>query len=109
MRTALRRLRDLLPLARYRVEGESMAPTVSPEERVVVSRAAYWFGRPKEGDLVVARDPREPDRLLLKRVDRAAQDGGLVLHGDNPGASTDSRQFGPVNRDLIVGKVWLRY
>lgn len=28
--------------------------------------------------------------------------------GDNRVASLDSRYFGPVKRDLIVGKVWLR-
>ncbi|MDD4994950.1 MAG: signal peptidase I [Patescibacteria group bacterium] len=28
--------------------------------------------------------------------------------GDNRGSSLDSRSFGPVNRDYIVGRVWLR-
>lgn len=28
--------------------------------------------------------------------------------GDNRGASLDSRGFGPIERDVIVGKVWLR-
>lgn len=29
--------------------------------------------------------------------------------GDNRGNSNDSRSFGPVNREEIVGRVWLRY
>lgn len=29
--------------------------------------------------------------------------------GDNRGNSNDSRSFGPVGRDSIVGRVWLRY
>ncbi len=29
--------------------------------------------------------------------------------GDNRGNSNDSRSFGPVHRDSIVGRVWLRY
>ena len=29
--------------------------------------------------------------------------------GDNRGNSNDSRSFGPITRDEIVGRVWLRY
>jgi nickel-type superoxide dismutase maturation protease len=105
----LRKLRMLLPFVRYRVEGESMEPDVSPGERVFVNRAAYWFSKPSSGDRVVVRDPRQPDRLLLKRIDRRAESGGWLVLGDNPKASTDSREFGPVARELILGKVWFRY
>ena len=105
----LRRLRALLPFDRFEVEGESMSPGVTPGERVVVSRVAYWFSRPKAGDLVVLRDPRRRARLLLKRIDRPAEEGGWLVLGDNPDASTDSRAFGPVAEELIVGKVWFRY
>ncbi|MCH8995082.1 MAG: nickel-type superoxide dismutase maturation protease, partial [Chloroflexi bacterium] len=96
----LRRLRALIPFARYRVEGESMAPAFAVGERVFVSRAAYWFSKPRPGDLVVVRDPRQPDRLLLKRIDRSAGEDGWLVLGDNPEASTDSRTFGPVPREL---------
>ena len=105
----LRRLGALFPLARYQVEGESMTPAFSPGERVLVNKAAYLFSRPRPGDLVVVRDPRQPARLLLKRIDRPAGDGGWLVLGDNPPASTDSRAFGPVGREQIVGKVWFRY
>ena len=104
----LRRLRALLPFDRYVVEGESMAPSVSPGERVFISRAAYWFSKPRAGDLVLLRDPREPKRLLIKRIDEAHGNSFEVV-GDNVDASTDSRTFGPVPRGLILGKVWFRY
>lgn len=99
----------LLPFARYRVDGESMAPSFSPDERVVVNKLAYRFSQPRAGDLVVVRDPREPERLLLKRIGGAAGDDRWLVLGDNAGSSTDSRDFGPVERELIVGKVWFRY
>ena len=104
----LRRLGALLPFARYRIEGASMAPSFASGERVVVSRAVYWLRAPRAGDIVVVRDPREPSRLLVKRIERE-EDGGYVLYGDNIESSTDSRAFGPVRRELIVGKVWFRY
>jgi nickel-type superoxide dismutase maturation protease len=100
---------DLLPLARYRVEGESMAPSLAPGARVIVNRLAYRLGRPKRGDLVVLRDPRAPERLLLKRIDGARAGGAWPVLGDNAAASTDSRAFGPVGRELIVGKVLFQY
>ena len=104
----LRRLRALLPFDRFVVEGESMAPSISPGERVFVNRVAYWFRSPKAGDLVVLRDPREPERLLIKRID-VAHGNSVEVAGDNADASTDSRTFGPVPADLIIGKVWFRY
>jgi len=104
----LRQLSALLPFGRYAVEGDSMTPAVGSGERVLVNRLAYWLREPKRGDLVVVRDPRDTARLLLKRIDREADGGWLVL-GDNPAASTDSRTFGPVDKSLIVGKVWGTY
>jgi signal peptidase I len=105
----LGRLAALLPLARYQVAGSSMAPALARGDRVLVNRAAYWFSRPRPGDVVVLRDPRAPQRLLVKRIERAAGRDAWEVAGDNPPASTDSRAFGPVGRDLIVGKVWARY
>jgi nickel-type superoxide dismutase maturation protease len=102
------RIAALLPLGRYRVEGESMLPDVSPGERVLVNRAAYWLGRPSVGDLVVLRDPRDASRLLLKRLEGQDGDRWLVA-GANAAASTDSRTFGPVPRESLVGKVVWRY
>lgn len=36
-------------------------------------------------------------------------DGQYFVVGDNWDASDDSRTFGPVNRDTLVGRVWIRY
>lgn len=56
----------------------------------------------------MAKDPRESSRLLVKRAIRLDGSGWWV-EGDNPTKSTDSRQFGPILTDEIVGRVLLRY
>jgi len=98
-------------LRRVVVAGGSMAPTFLPGDRLVVR--SRWFGPPAPlaaGDVVAVADPRDPARALVKRVaavDRAA--GTLVLAGDDPSASTDSRDFGPVPVGSVVGRVVYRY
>jgi nickel-type superoxide dismutase maturation protease len=93
------------------VEGTSMAPTFLPGDRLVVLvRPVGPAGLPGPGTVVALSDPREPDRILVKRVtsvDRAA--GTLEVAGDDPGASTDSRTFGPVGRSSLLGRVVYRY
>lgn len=79
------------------VEGLSMAPTYAPGERLTARRR---LGRVRVGDVVVVPDPRAPQRLLLKRcVARTRRT--LELRGDNAAASTDSRDFGPVDERSV--------
>ena len=86
------------------VEGRSMEPTLAEGDRLLVVRA--WRVGP--GDLVAFHDPREPRRLLVKRVTSILGDD-VMVHGDNPPASTDSRAFGPVSRRALLGRVLRRY
>ena len=79
-----------------------MRPTLLSGDRVVAVRSR----RIRPGDLVVLADPRDPDRLLVKRVVTAGPQGHTVA-GDNPAASTDSRIFGPVRQ--VWGRVLFRY
>jgi nickel-type superoxide dismutase maturation protease len=83
---------------RVSVEGNSMSPTYVPGERLTALRR--W--RPiRPGDVVVVRDPRNYSRWLLKRC--VAKVGTQIdLRGDNPDASTDSREFGLVASRAIA-------
>lgn len=81
-----------------------MVPTLAPGDRVV----AVATRRLAAGDVVVARDPDDAGRRLVKRV-AAVTPAGVELRGDNAGASRDSRDFGPVALGLVVGKVRYRY
>jgi nickel-type superoxide dismutase maturation protease len=86
-----------------------MAPSFVAGERVLVNKMAYRFGRsPRVGDVVVVRDPRMEERMMIKRI-AGERDGGWLVEGDNPSESTDSREFGAVGREVIVGKVLGRY
>lgn len=48
-------------------------------------------------------------RRIVKRVDHVDFHGALWLLGDNAEASTDSRTFGAVPREAIIGRVRWRY
>jgi nickel-type superoxide dismutase maturation protease len=92
------------------VRGESMAPSLRSGDRLVVESRSYTRRPPRRGEVVLAADPREPDRELVKRVatvDDAASTA--VLRGDAPDASTDSRDFGAVPLSGIRWRVAFRY
>ncbi|MDQ1515020.1 MAG: hypothetical protein QOE80_850 [Actinomycetota bacterium] len=98
-----------LPLRRLEVTGESMVPTLLPGDRLLVLRGLGPL-RPaiRVGDLVALADPRLPARTMIKRV--AGLEGKrLFVRGDNDGASTDSRHFGPVEPAAVRGRVVYRY
>jgi len=98
-----------LPLRRLEVSGESMLPALRPGDRVlVVGGLGPWRPRLRTGDLVALADPRDPARLMVKRVAALAGDR-VDVRGDNAAASTDSRHFGPVDRAAVVGRVVYRY
>ena len=80
-----------------------MEPALVAGDRILAVR----WRRPRPGDVVVVEDPRD-GRLVVKRV--ASTDGRAVtIAGDNPGHSTDSRTFGPVDRRAVRGVVVYRY
>lgn len=93
---------------RYVVRGESMAPTLLPGDRLVVVRGVHHLAAPRPGEIVLARVAAVAGREIIKRVGGRLP-GGYALLGDNPPASTDSRQFGSVPRAAITGRVLLRY
>lgn len=87
---------------RYRIDGDSMAPTLAAGDYVLA-----WPGAPcGVGDVVVARHP-DGERVVVKRI-AAVGPGGLDLRGDNPEGSTDSRSWGPVSWDRVLGRVTSR-
>lgn len=89
------------------VDGRSMVPAFEPGDRLLVVRLPRWWPV-QPGDVVAFADPRAPDRMLVKRVGETG-DGRVTVVGDNLAESTDSRQFGPVDRHEVWGRVCYRY
>ena len=105
-----------------------MAPTIEPGDWLLVDpTTATW---PRVGAIVVFREP-DTDLLAIKRVaarpgERVDLDAGHIALGPDEAwllsdASTaelisrgfaepvDSRRYGPVPLDQLVGRAWFRY
>lgn len=85
-------------LGRVRVAGHSMEPALHHGDELLFLRIP-----PRVGSVVVARDPRDTDRLLVKRV-TAADGDDVLLESDRPG-----HEQVLVDRRAIIGRAILRY
>jgi signal peptidase I len=63
-----------------RVEGQSMAPTLADQDRLIVNKLAYRIGIPRRGDIVMLYYPINPDKSFVKRV--IAEEGDTVRIAD---------------------------
>lgn len=95
-------------IGRVLVHGASMAPTLRHGDQLAVLRRRT--ARP--GQLVVVRLPEPAGGLGVKRLIRVVDGGALWIEGDNPFGSTDSRSYGPVPAEALVGvaiaRIWPR-
>ena len=105
-----------------------MSPAIEPGDWLLVDPTTRRW--PRRGSVVAFREPDGGD-LAVKRVearsgDRVAfADGYLIMGPDEAwltadattaatagagyGPPIDSRRFGPVPLELLVGRVWFRY
>jgi nickel-type superoxide dismutase maturation protease len=94
---------------RQRVVGNSMAPLLKQGDEVLLDPHAYRKHHPEIGEIVVARHPHSADFKIVKRVAFVDEDGGCFLVGDNRAASEDSRKFGVVSAEHLLGRVTSRF
>jgi signal peptidase I len=59
-----------------RVEGQSMAPTLEDQDRLIVNKLVYRIADPRRGDIVMLYYPLNPDKSFVKRV--IAEEGDTV-------------------------------
>ena len=85
-----------------------MEPTLRAGDFILVHRWTYRRRPPAAGDVVVLRDPETAGRFLVKRIESGDSRSGFFVLGDNTDRSRDSRHFGRVPMERIVGKVRYR-
>ncbi|MGI8927968.1 MAG: nickel-type superoxide dismutase maturation protease [Candidatus Limnocylindrales bacterium] len=95
--------------ARVGVEGHSMEPTLLEGDWLLVDPDAYGRRMPRVGELVVARDPRDPRRVIVKRVAAIDADDRMTLAGDHPAHANDAGHIGAVDQAQLLGRPWFRY
>ncbi len=71
-----------------KVEGTSMLPGLTDQERIFINKFVYRFGPVERGDIVVFRYPRDTSKSYIKRVigvagDRVRIENGIVFVNDH--------------------------
>jgi signal peptidase I len=64
-----------------RVEGQSMAPTLADQDRLIVNKLAYRLADPRRGDIVMLYYPINPDKSFVKRVIAEENDVVRIVDG----------------------------
>ena len=105
---------------RVEVAGESMAPTLRPGDWLLVDPSPPRW--PRRGTIVVVREPAT-ELVVVKRlagrpgdsvqgvdgVPIALAPGQAWLASDASDAAIDSRRYGPVDIERLLGRVAWRY
>lgn len=136
----------------HKVSGNSMVPTLHDGDYLITEKISYRFGNPKEGDIIVLKNPRDESQDFIKRIialpgdtikvqgdsvylngtslnepflpagtpthsgaflteDNTVKAGAdqYFVFGDNRNHSSDSREWGSVTKEEIVGRALFRY
>jgi signal peptidase I len=113
---------------RVAVTEASMRPAIEPGDWLLVDPTTDRW--PRRGSVVVFHEP-DGDELAIKRVaagpgERVPYADGYLILGDDEawllsdapdaelmaagfGEPVDSRRYGPVPLELLVGRAWFRY
>ena len=86
-----------------------MAPLFKADDRVLINTLAYLFSKPKLGDIVAFQAESQRGNILLKKINTCLPNNQYFLVGVNKNDSLDSRQFGAIKREQILGKYLAKY
>lgn len=96
-------------------EGKSMTPAIKPGNILLVCKVFYGLRMPGSGSYLLHwRGPRQGEvvvfytpfgEIAVKRCAEVLPGNEFFAVGDNMAQSYDSRNYGPVSNDNIIGKV----
>lgn len=86
-----------------KVRGHSLFPDFREGDYVLTAGVPFPSGKIRAGDVIVFRQPGYG--LLIKRVHQVHEDSRTYEVRGTQVNSADSRNFGPISRDQISGKV----
>lgn len=104
------------------VDGISMHPTFSPGSIALVLKSAYGlkvpggpylllWKQPVAGDIVATNNPVTGNAIIKRVISAlpglAPREPSLFIMGDNAAESLDSRSFGLVPVESVIGRVLL--
>lgn len=87
------------------VGGLSMVPTLLHGDQVLV----HYGVQLRPGDVAVLRHPLQQDLLVVKRLVERRDGGWWVLGDSSVESAQDSREYGAVPDELVLGRVRARY
>lgn len=103
------------------VSGASMEPTFHNGDYLIIDELSYQFNGPQKNDVIIFHYPLDPSKYFIKRVEGVPgekintngkeitlKENEYYVLGDNRGASSDSRIWGPVTKNFIVGRALVR-
>ena len=82
-----------------KIEGESAWPALVPSNRYFATSLL----KPKIGDFVVFKNPKNEEEIFVKKV--SAIDGNNYFMEGLLAGSSSSNDFGMVTKKLILGKI----
>ena len=91
-------------LTKFRITGHSMQPKLKENDLVLVSKIFYIFKSPSINDIVAFE---RSGKILVKRIIKISGNN-YFISGDNKKDSFDSKAFGPIKKESIVGKVFYK-
>jgi nickel-type superoxide dismutase maturation protease len=86
-----------------KVTGDSLYPTFRQGDFVLISKIPFRFKKLKEGDVIVFEQPIYG--VMIKRISQVFEGGKLFYVLGTDEFSVDSRQFGSVRLEALLGKV----
>lgn len=81
-----------------------------PNERIVIDKSEviiYPYGRNKDGIIIYENYIISNGNGKQEKIDITLEKDEYFVLGDNRANSRDSREFGTIKEDSIIGKVWI--